>query len=149
MQTQVLSVSAIENGTVVDHIPPGCGLKIVQLLKLSEHKKKVTVGLNLTSKSMGLKDIVKVEGRSLMQEEANRIALLAPKATINIIENFKVVKKLGVEIPKRIEKIFSCPNPKCITNHEEMETSFVISLKGTRCVLSCNYCEKSFAHDSY
>ena len=90
-----LSVSAIENGTVIDHIPAGQGMRIVRLLKLADHKKKVTLGLNLPSKSLGYKDLIKVEGREISVEEANQIALFAPKASINIIRNFQIQKKFS------------------------------------------------------
>lgn len=147
--TKQLSVSAIENGTVIDHIPAGFALKIVDFLKLSSHKKRVTLGLNLPSKSLGYKDLVKVEGRSLTEDEANKIAILAPGATIAIIEEFQVVKKFKVQMPKSVEKIFHCQNPQCITNHESVLPLFDVKAVSKKVELKCKYCEKHFSHDSY
>jgi aspartate carbamoyltransferase regulatory subunit len=142
-----LSVAAIEQGTVIDHIPAGQGMRIVRLLKLADHKKKVTLGLNLPSKSLGYKDTIKVEGREVSEEEANQIALFAPKATLNIIRNYRIEKKFSVTLPDMICKILACPNQKCITNHESVLTRFSVSHYGQKVMLQCNYCEKGFTHD--
>ncbi len=144
-----LSVAAIENGTVIDHIDAVQGTRIVRLLKLAEHKNQVTLGLNLPSKSLGYKDIIKVEGREISAEEANQIALFAPKATINIIRNYKIEKKFTVSLPETITGILSCPNQRCITNHEQMTTHFRVVRFGPKVTLQCDFCEKGFAHDHY
>jgi aspartate carbamoyltransferase regulatory subunit len=144
-----LSVAAIEHGTVIDHIPAGQGMRIVRLLKLADHKKKVTLGLNLPSQSLGYKDLIKVEGREVSEEEANQIALFAPKATINIIRNYQIEIKFSVSLPQTISKILNCPNQKCITNHEHVVSRFNVSRFGHKVMLQCDYCEKVFAHDSY
>lgn len=145
---KILSVAAIENGTVIDHIPAGFGMHIVRLLKLAEHKKKVTLGLNLPSQTMGYKDLIKVEDREITTEEANQIAVFAPKASINIIRGYRLEKKFKVIMPKKITKILQCPNHRCITNHEPMQTHFLVQKYGTKVHLQCHYCEKSFAHDA-
>jgi aspartate carbamoyltransferase regulatory subunit len=146
---KILSVAAIENGTVIDHIPAGQGMRIVRLLKLADHKNKVTLGLNLPSVSLKYKDLIKVEGREVSEEEANQIALFAPKATINIIRGYQIEKKFSVTLPETISKILACPNQKCITNHEQVNTRFRVSRYGQKVMLQCNYCEKGFAHDHY
>lgn len=142
-----LSVSAIEYGTVIDHIPPGLGLKIVHLLKLADHKQKVTLGLNLSSKSLVFKDLIKVEGRILTNEEVEQIAVFAPNAVINVIENFKVIKKVSVQLPKMVRRVFSCPNQRCITNHERVGTEFKVAMTGKTVTLCCHYCERCFSHE--
>ncbi|NGX46346.1 MAG: Aspartate carbamoyltransferase regulatory chain [Chlamydiae bacterium] len=145
---KILSVAAIESGTVIDHITIGQGTKIVRLLKLAKHQMQVTLGLNLFSRSMGRKDLIKVEERIVTPDEANQIAIFAPNTTINIIENFRVVEKFVVTIPKSVHRILRCPNPSCITNHEKTPTLFTIRHFGERVELVCNYCEKSFSHES-
>src|SRR5262249_17956055 len=145
---KTLSVAAIENGTVIDHIPAGQGMRIVRLLKLAGHKKKVTLGLNLPSQSLSYKDIIKVEEREISPDEANQIAIFAPKATINIIRNFQIENKFTVTMPEMLAKILPCPNQRCITNHETMDTRFRINNFGKKVMLECHYCEKSFAHDA-
>lgn len=140
-------VSAIENGTVIDHITVGYALKIVRILNLAAYDHIVTIGLNLPSRDMGTKDLVKVEGRELTQEEVNSIAILAPHATINIVQHYDVVKKFRVQIPRQIQRVIICPNPKCITNSEVMDTLFSVHVKGENIVVQCNYCERMFARE--
>ncbi len=149
MEKETLSVAAIEKGSVIDHIPAGQGMRIVRLLKLAEHKKKVTLGLNLPSKRLGYKDIIKVEEWELSEKEGSEIAVFAPKATINIINGYRIVKKFTVSMPATISRLLTCPNHHCVTNHEEMATQFQVIQIGRRVSLQCHYCEKSFAHDAY
>ena len=139
-----LLVSAIQNGTVIDHIEKGNALQIITLLNLPSEQKVVTVGLNLPSKEMEYKDLIKVEGRELTQEEVNEVAILAPNASINIINDYEVSKKFNVEIPKTIDYVVVCPNPKCITNNERMETKFHITQNDKGVNLKCHYCEKKY-----
>lgn len=145
-QKQLL-VSAIKNGTVIDHISAGHALKIIRLLNLADHNKVVTVGLNLPSKTMKIKDLIKVEGLELTAEEINRVAILAPRATINIIKSYQVAKKFHVSIPETIEYVVICPNPKCVTNNENMSSKFHVLSDGGKIKLKCHYCEKIFQQD--
>ncbi len=146
-QLRTFKVFAIKEGTVIDHIPAGQALKIIQILKLYSHDHIVTTGLNFPSKTLGKKDIVKVENRELTQDEANKLAILAPTATINIIRNFELAKKFLVEIPKQLSKVIFCPNPKCITNHENMHTLFYTKKEKVGLKLQCHYCEKIFSQN--
>ncbi|MBT5337655.1 aspartate carbamoyltransferase regulatory subunit [Candidatus Falkowbacteria bacterium] len=144
MHKKTLSVAAIKNGTVIDHITAGHALKIVRLLNLADHNKIVTLGLNLPSKENKYKDIIKVEGRELNPKELRRVAIFAPHATINIIENYEIVKKFKTEMPETVEYVIVCPNPNCITNNEIMDSKFHVKQEGKNIKLKCNYCEKSF-----
>lgn len=146
-QEKKLSVAAIKQGTVIDHITAGHALKIIRLLDLADHKKVVTVGLNLPSKAMGLKDIIKVEGRELTPEEIRRVAVFAPQGSINIIRNYQIIKKFATEIPNIIEYVMVCPNPNCITNNEIVDTKFDISHEKKHVKFKCHYCEKVFDQD--
>jgi len=147
--SKTLSVSAINNGTVIDHIPAGQALRIIKLLKFSNYKNCVTIGLNLTSKGLGFKDLIKIEDRFLSAEEANEITLFAPLATINIIKNFEVIKKVTTELPKTISNIITCPNEKCITHSEPVASCFNVEQFAKHVMLICNYCEKRFDRDVY
>ena len=140
-----LSVNAIENGTVIDHIPAGQAIAIVQLLKLTQYPNRVTIGLNLRSGSRQLKDLIKVEGYHLSERETQYIALFAPQATINLIKDFTVVTKQLVQRPQTIQGLFACPNSKCITNIEAITTRFHQQQHGGGNRLCCDYCEKSFS----
>jgi aspartate carbamoyltransferase regulatory subunit len=147
MTTKTLSVSAINNGTVIDHIRSGYALLVIHLFRLLHDKNKVTVGLNLPSKRLGLKDIIKIENRVLTLEEANEIAIFAPEATINIVKDFEVTEKVVTSLPTKIENIFLCPNPNCITHAESSESLFYLEGQGKKVQLNCHYCEKAFDRD--
>lgn len=139
-----LSVSAIKNGTVIDHITAGQALNIVKILNLSDHNKVVTVGINLPSKNMRHKDLIKVAEKEITPEEVTGFAFLAPHATVNIIKNYKVEKKFKADIPELVHRIIVCPNPQCISNNEQMESAFYILQKNGSIKLQCKYCEKIF-----
>lgn len=134
-----LLISPIMNGTVIDHITPGEALSVLRILGITGTTGEcLSVATNVKSSAGVLKDIVKVENRELKKEEVDRIALIAPNATINIIRDFKVVEKKGVEIPGILEGVVRCTNPGCISNtNEPIETKFVVEEGGLRCL----YCD--------
>ncbi|MCE3237522.1 MAG: pyrI, partial [Gammaproteobacteria bacterium] len=134
-------------GTVIDHIRPGQAPRIMHLLKVLESKNKVTMGLNLPSKLISLKDLLKIENRVLTNDEANEVVIFAPEATINIIKDFEVIQKMTTHFPRTIENIFLCANPACITHNEPVKSLFNIEDQGKRIKLTCHYCEKSFDRD--
>ena len=140
------SVSAIDNGIVIDHIPAGQALKIMRLLHVINSKQRVTLGLNLRSTSLKLKDLIKIENRLLNSREIEHIAILAPGATISRIENFKVSEKINCELPKTIRDILVCPNHNCI-NHIESKGYFKLEGSPNQLKLYCFYCEKPFERD--
>lgn len=136
-----LQVSAIENGTVIDHIPARSVFQVVRILGLEDCKEQILFGTNLESKKFGKKGIVKVANRFFESDEVNKIALVAPSATLIVIRNYQVVEKKKVEIPDHIMKYVRCVNPNCITNNEKIPTKFqVIDKDDIR--LQCHYCEK-------
>lgn len=139
------SVPAIENGTVIDHILVGYGLKIIDLLRINDHRHVVTIGLNLESQLMGHKDIIKVSGRQITPEEANQIAILSPLATINIVRNFEVESKFRVRPPEMIERIVVCPNSRCISNCAGIASRFEVQNLQGALWLRCHYCEKGYS----
>lgn len=145
--TKTLSVSAIKNGTVIDHIRVGDALRIVHLFHLLDDKNKVTVGLNLPSKRMGLKDLIKIENRMLTTEGANELSVFAPEATISIVKDFEVLQKMVTQLPPSIRNIFRCPNTSCITHQELTESIFYVDEQGKHVKLICHYCEKAFDRD--
>jgi aspartate carbamoyltransferase regulatory subunit len=136
-----LSVSAIQNGTVIDHVPANTLFKVIQILGLDLVDNQITFGTNLESKKLGRKAIIKISGIYFEDEDINRIALVAPEAKLNIIKDYEVVEKRVVEVPDNIKGIAKCMNPKCITNFETVTTKFrVVSKKNV--ALKCHYCEK-------
>ncbi|MEM3086510.1 MAG: aspartate carbamoyltransferase regulatory subunit [Halobacteria archaeon] len=141
-QPKTLRILPIRNGTVIDHIPAGQALKVVRILSISEKERNtVSIAMNVPSGAMGRKDIVKVENRRLRPQEVQKIALVAPRATINIVEDTRVVRKFKVEPPREVEGLLKCLNPSCITNSNEPTVPrFLRTPQGLRCV----YCERPF-----
>jgi aspartate carbamoyltransferase regulatory subunit len=141
MSDRELRVSKIKDGTVIDHISGGYALDVVKILGMTGHEKRVmTIAMNVPSKRFRVKDIVKIEGRALNAQEVNRIALVAPHASINIIRDYKVVEKLEVKLPKVIEAIIKCANPACISNSNEPAVARFYVESEEPLLLKCHYC---------
>ncbi|MBO7523712.1 MAG: aspartate carbamoyltransferase regulatory subunit [Bacteroidales bacterium] len=136
-----MSVSAIQNGTVIDHIPAENLFKVIKILGLDKIQNQITFGTNLDSKKLGRKAIIKISDVWFEKDDINRIALVAPEAKLNIIKDYQGVEKKVVELPDDISGIVKCMNPKCVTNFEDIKTQFtVVSKKPV--ALKCHYCEK-------
>ena len=139
-KTEML-VAAIQNGTVIDHIPSEKTYQVAQLLKLAEMDTPVTIGYNLRSKKLGKKGIIKVENKFFTDEEISRLSVVAPNIVLNIIKDYEVVEKHKVELPEDLVDIIKCNNPKCISNNEPMATHFhVIDKEANH--FKCRYCER-------
>ena len=137
-----LVVSAIENGTVIDHIPAGEVYKVVKILNLDMYEDEVLIGTNLSSKKYGKKGIIKVKNKFFAETDVNKVALIAPNATLIIIKDYEVVEKRHLSIPDTIKQIVKCINPNCITNIEDnIETNFRV-VDNEPLKLQCHYCEK-------
>ncbi len=145
------AVSAINNGVVIDHIPAGQALKIMRLLHAVNNKHRVTLGLNLTSHRLELKDLIKIENRKLTQEEIDQISVFAPSATINLIENFLIHKKIECKLPETIRGILICPNYRCISRVESTSYFRLEELEDSakEVNLYCFYCEKQFKRNQF
>ena len=141
-----LMVRKIENGSVIDHIIAGEGMKVINILKLNPNESAVLL-MNVPSKKLGRKDIVKIENRRLTTNEVNKISIISPTATLNIIENRNVKEKKKVVLPNVLESIIKCPNTNCITNsNEPIKTKFIVEKKEP-VKLRCFYCERIFSSD--
>lgn len=136
-----LKVSAISEGTVIDHIPSESLFKVISILELDKTTNMTTFGVNLDSGKLGSKAIIKASHQFFVDDDINRIALIAPHAKLNIIRDYEVVEKRVVEVPDKIVGIVKCFNPKCITNNENIKTSFSVINKEP-VTLKCKYCEK-------
>src|SRR3990172_10206276 len=141
MSERELKVSKIKSGTVIDHIRGGFALDTVKILGITGKEKRVmTIAINVPSKRFRIKDIVKIEGKALSSQEVNRIALVAPHASINIIHDYAVVEKLEVKLPHAIEGIVKCVNPCCISNSDEPVSSKFYVKTEEPLMLKCHYC---------
>ena len=139
---KIQEVRAIENGTVIDHIPSDQLFKIIRIMQLDRAPQRITFGMNLESKRMGSKAIIKIADRYCRDKEINRIALFAPMAMVNTIKDFEVIEKRKVTVPEHIDGFVRCANPKCITNNEPVRTAFDVMNHDGQISLRCRYCEK-------
>jgi aspartate carbamoyltransferase regulatory subunit len=139
-----LKIQPIRNGTVIDHIGNGLALEVLRIIGVKDLDKDstVSVALHVRSQKLGWKDIVKVENMELSPRKVNAIALIAPTATISIIQEFKVREKRPVDLPERIVGVLRCPNPNCISNASEpIESEFEVARRRPA-RLKCAYCER-------
>ena len=134
-------VAAIENGTVIAHIPAEKTFQVVNLLELQKLSTPVTIGYNFTSSKVGCKGIIKVSDKFFTDNEISRLSVVAPNIILNIIRDYEVVEKKQVITPDELCGIVKCNNPKCVTNNEPMATIFNVVDKAAG-ILKCHYCDK-------
>ncbi|MDA3962235.1 MAG: aspartate carbamoyltransferase regulatory subunit [Planctomycetota bacterium] len=141
MPKRTMQVEAIDHGTVVDHIPSAVTLRVAELI--AEDGDQVFIGVNLKSKKVGNKGVVKIASRELRPATLSRLALLAPHATMCIIRDYQVVAKDPIPVPDSFTDIALCPNANCVTNHERWPTQFdVLSQRPLQ--VRCLHCERDF-----
>lgn len=144
IEKKEIKIRPIKEGVVIDHIPKNQVLRVAQILEVGEEEGMVTIGMNLLSNKLKSKDVIKIEGRDLTDNEINKISIIAPEATVSFIKDYKVEEKIQVRLPKKVEKIVKCGNPRCITRHQDVSTIFhVVNKKPLK--LRCHYCEKSIS----
>lgn len=145
MQINKLQVEAIRSGSVIDHIPAHIGFKLLSLFRFTETKKRITIGLNLPSQKLGKKDIIKIENTFLSDDQINQLAIYAPHATVNYINEYNLVGKTFPTLPKQVDRILICPNSNCVSHYNFVTSSFVLKKnKFFKMHLKCKYCEKEF-----
>ena len=139
-------VPAIKDGTVIDHIPSRETFRIIRILDPQEFEQPISVNLNLYSKKIGKKGVIKIDNRFLTKSEVDKIALLAPNATVSIIKDYKIQRKIQVKLPKALIGIINCSNPVCVTNREKVLTTFKV-IREDPLEVKCHYCEKVYPKD--
>jgi len=139
---QELKVQPIRNGTVIDHVAPGKAITVLRILGMPRAgwTSTITAAMNVPS-SRGRKDILKIEDRELDANEVNKISLIAPNATINIVREYEVIRKERVELPEKVSGLVKCPNQNCVTNHEPIKTQFIVAAREPL-RLRCGYCDR-------
>ena len=143
MEQSDLIVRRIKDGTVIDHIDVGNGLKVLDALQLDGSDGNViTIALNVPSGKLKKKDMIKIEGKFLEDDDTNKLAVMAPASTVNIIKDYKLVEKRRVSLPNEIDRIFRCSNPECVTNSKERIESVMDVLDKEKLVLKCRYCNR-------
>jgi len=147
MNKRPITIAKIERGIVIDHIPAGYAFLISQMLGLNALAREtgdiMAIGVNFESASMKRKDIIKVENFSLSRDMLNVVALIAPHATVSRIADGLVLEKHKVEVPSHVGDIVICPDPFCVTNHEEVPGKFIV-VEREPLTLMCHYCETEF-----
>ena len=146
-QYNKLQVEAIKCGSVIDHIPAKIGFKLLTLFRLTETEQRITIGLNLPSKKIKKKDIIKLENTFLTDEQINQLAICAPYVTVNHINNYQLVGKIFPVLPDYIEATLMCPNINCISHSNAIKSSFKLKKRKKNINLKCKYCEKEFVQD--
>lgn len=143
MQESELIVRRIKEGTVIDHIDEGKGLPVLNALRIDgKDGSLITLALNVPSGKFKKKDIIKVENKFLRDDDTNKLAVIAPKATVNIIRDYKLAEKRRVSLPNEIDKIFRCSNLECITNSSEHIESVMDVVDKEKLILRCRYCNR-------
>ena len=143
MEQSELMVRRIKEGTVIDHIDEGKGLQVLNALRIDgKDGSLITIALNVPSGKFKKKDIIKVENKFLKDDDTNKLAVIVPNATINIIKNYKLVEKRRVALPNEVDRIFRCSNPDCITNSTEHIESIMDVIDKEGRVLKCRYCSR-------
>ena len=141
MKKEEMLVAAIQNGTVIDHIPSSKLFQVVRLLHMEDNTSSIMVGYNMESKKKGRKSIIKIANKYFTDEELNLLSVVAPNVSLCIIKDYEVVEKKCVTLPEEIKGIVKCANPKCITNNEPMPTVFHVKDR-EKGIIQCQYCEK-------
>lgn len=134
-----MMVAAIENGSVIDHIPTDKLFTVAQLLNLEGCNAEVVIANNLKSQVMGRKGLIKISGKFFSEAEISQLAVVCPNIRVVVIKDYKVAEKIEVTLPETLTNIVKCANPVCITNNEPMKTVFYRKDLQT---LKCRYCGK-------
>lgn len=139
-----IKISALKNGTVIDHIDAKHTLNVVKILNLCD--EQLMIGINFESKKHEKKGVIKVSDKVLSDEELNKVAYISPKASIVKIKDYNIQSKEKVSIPKEFISVAKCGNVNCITNHQKINTHFYV-LNKNPIQVKCKYCEKLFDND--
>lgn len=140
-------VSKLKEGTVLDHLRGGTALRALRVLNLPP-ERTLMIGINLSSERLDRKDIIKIEGYELTEDQAAKVALISPDATLSIIRDYKVVEKLDLKPPASFRGLIQCPNPACIVHDEKVPGSFVVE-RTDPVTVRCEYCERSISADQF
>ena len=134
-----MTIDSIKTGTVIDHIPAGCGMRLYELLGLGELDVSVALIKNVASRKMGKKDIIKIDADIPVNLDV--IGYVAPDATVNVIREGKLVEKKRIELPERLVNVIRCRNPRCISCCEqELDHVFRLTDRASK-TYRCLYCE--------
>ena len=138
-----MEVTSIQNGIIIDHVPAGTALKVLEYLKIDPAKTKLALIMNTDSHMFGTKDIIKIES----EEEAETIdldvlGLVARTATVGIVRGGKIVEKKQPTLPEHVVNIITCVNPRCVTTTERGIDQMFHLVHSQRQEYRCDYCDE-------
>ena len=134
-----MNIDSIQNGIVIDHITAGYGMRLYELLKLDETDVSVALIKNASSVKMGKKDIIKID--SEMDLDLNILGFIDPQITVNVIKDGELIEKKHLTLPKEIQDVLKCKNPRCITSVEQELPHIFVLTDEKKAVYRCLYCE--------
>ena len=134
-----MNIDSITNGIVIDHIAAGRGMQLYKLLNLDELDCPVAIIMNVHSRKMGRKDIIKVD--AAIDLDIDAIGYVDPNATVNIIRDGALVEKKDIGLPEKLVNIIRCKNPRCITTTEQELIQHFVLTDRKKGVYRCRYCE--------
>ncbi len=136
-------IGYIENGVNIDHIPQGNAWYIIKILGLDKSSAQVGIGLNLPSKKLGYKDLIKIENHFISQNALDSISTFCVGSTLSVIQDFKVIEKKTLTLPEEINNIIICPNNRCVSRLHTSKFYSAIN-HNHKIYVKCHYCEQSF-----
>lgn len=138
----MLTINSVKNGIVIDHIKAGQGIKIFNYLSLHEVSYSVALIMNAESEKMGRKDIIKVDNN--LDLDLTVLGFIDPNITINIIENETIKQKIKLKLPRKVENIIKCKNPRCITSIERNILHVFYLVNEKKGEYKCRYCDEMY-----
>ena len=138
-----MEVTSIQNGIIIDHVPAGTALKVLEYLKIDPAKTKLALIMNTDSHMFGTKDIIKIES----EEEAEKIdldvlGLVEITAPVGIVRGGKIVEKKQPTLPEHVGNIIKCVNPRCVTTAEPGIKQMFHLVHSERLEYRCDYCDE-------
>lgn len=132
-----MNIDSIRNGFIIDHIKPGNGMKIYNLLELEKLTCPVAIITNVSSKKMGKKDIIKIDDNIKLNLDI--LGYIDSNVTVNVVKDSELIEKKKIDLPRTLTNVIFCKNPRCITTTEQ-ELDHVFDLREDG-VYRCAYCE--------
>ena len=134
-----MNVTAIKNGLVIDHIRAGAGWRIFRWLGLDGAPFTSALIMNVPSQKSGKKDMIKID--NIIDIDFSVLGFIDPDICVNIIKNEKVERKINMTLPPRVQNVFRCKNPRCVTASEHFVPSTFLLVDRAKGLYRCEYCD--------
>jgi aspartate carbamoyltransferase regulatory subunit len=137
-----MNIDSITNGIVLDHIRAGRAMQIYTALRLDRLDSTVAVIMNVKSRKMGRKDLIKID--EMIGLDLDALGFIDQDITINIIKEGVLVEKKQLKLPKELVNVIRCKNPRCITTIEQEADQVFKLVRETPQLYRCAYCETAY-----